>query len=122
MDTAKKRYVWAKQEIDENCPLIDAPAFDPYKDFHRDRSGIYALIRVDFATLTIDVAICDKDHKIIAVFRGTTPQAICEAIFRHEKQNGVEWFTDKSHIAYLGKELKKAQIALAMGSNAYFQE
>ncbi len=119
---AKSKYYWAKQEIDEHCPVIDAPKFDPYKDFHRDRTGIYVLIRVDFSTLTIDVAICDKDNKIIAVFRGTTPQDICEAIFKYEKKEGIEWLTDKSHIAYLGKELKKAQIALAMGQNSYYQE
>lgn len=121
-EIAKKRYSWAKQEIDENCPVIDAPVYDPYKDFHRDKTGVYVLVRVDFSTLTIDVAICDKDHKIIAVFRGGTPQDIYEAIFKYEKQQGLTWFTDKSHMAYLGKELKKAQLALAMGNNAYFQE
>jgi hypothetical protein len=122
METAKQRYTWAKQEIDEACPLIDCPPYDAYKDFHRDRTGIYILVRVDFSTITIDVAICDKDNKIVAVFRGRTPQDIYEAIFKHEKKTGVEWFTDKSHIAYLGKELKKAHLSLALGSNAYYQE
>ena len=102
-------YSWASQRMIENCPIIDSPVYDPYKDFRRDKSGIYILIRVDFSTLTIDVAICDKDNIIVAVFRGVTPQDIYEAIFKYEKQHELNWFTDKAHMAYLGKELKKAQ-------------
>jgi len=117
-----KNYCWAKQEMAPHCPVIDAPKYDPYKDFRRDKSGFYVLIRVDFSTLTIDVAVCDKHNIIVAVFRGTTPQDIYEAIFKYEKQHGVNWFTDKGHVAYLGKEFKKAQLALSLGNNAYFQE
>jgi hypothetical protein len=122
IEGTKEKYKWYSQEVSDDCPVIDAPRYDPYKDFRRDKTGHYVLVRVDFSTITVDVSICNKDHKIIAVFRGTTPQDIYEAIFKYEKDNGVEWFTDKGHIAYLGKELKKAQLALALGNNAYFQE
>jgi len=118
----ERTYTWATQQKLPDCPLIDAPVYDPYKDFRRDKTGFYILVRVDFSTITIDVSICDKDHKIVAIFRGVTPQDIYEAIFKYEKEQGVEWFTDKGHIAYLGKELKKAQLALALGSNSYYQE
>ncbi len=33
-----------------------------------------------------------------------------------------KWFTVKQHIAYLGKELKKAEIALALGNTGYYQQ
>lgn len=115
-------FCWAKQEIIPNCPVINAPVYDPYKDFRRDKSGFYILVRVDFSTLTTDVSICDKNNKIVAIFRGVTPQDIYEAIFKYEKEHNLHWFTDKGHIAYLGKELKKAQLALALGNNSYFQE
>ena len=115
-------HCWAEQKKAPQCPVIDAPVYDPYKDFRRDKSGFYILVRVDFSTLTIDVSICDKKHTIVAIFKGRMPQDIYEAIFKYEKKHGLGWFTDKGHIAYLGKELKKAQLALALGNNAYFQE
>jgi hypothetical protein len=117
-----KACCWAKQTKAQDCPVIDCPVFDPNKDFHRDKTGFYVLVKVDFSTLTIDVSVCDKKHSIVAIFRGVTPQDIYEAIFRYEKQHGLEWFTDKGHMAYLGKELKKAQLALALGNSSYFQE
>ena len=115
-------YVWAKQSLPKDCPVIDCPAYDPIKDFRRDKTGFYVLIRPEFITATIDVAICDKKHTIVAVFRGKTPQDVYEAIFAYEKKHRVAWFQDKGHIAYLGKELKKAQLALTLGQNNYFQE
>jgi hypothetical protein len=115
-------YVWAKQKMATDCAVIDCPPYDPYKHFHRDPSGHYVLIRPDFSTLTIDVAVCDKGNVIVAVFRGVTPQDIYEGIFAYEKKHGLAWFKDKTHAAYLGKELKKAQLALALGQNSYFQE
>ena len=115
-------YVWSTQKMTNDCPVIDCPVYDPYKDFRQDKSGFYVLIRPDFSTLTIDVAVCDKKHVIVAVFRGAKPQDVYEAIFAYEKEHQSNWFQSKGHIAYLGKELKKAQLALALGQNSYFQE
>jgi len=72
--------------------------------------------------LRIDVSICSKEHHIMKVFSGRKAQDVYHTIFQYEKKNKLEWFSDKEHIAYLGKELKKAEIALALGNNAYFQE
>lgn len=106
----------------EDCENIDCPENDPVKDFKRDPSGCYLLIRVNFETLRIEAAVCDKNHKIKRVFSGRKAQDIYSAIFREEKKTGTEFFKEKTHIAYLGKELKKAEWALVSGNNAYFQE
>ena len=67
-------------------------------------------------------AVCGKDHKIVGIFRGSKAQDVYEGIFRHEDKYKLTWFKNKGHAAYLGKELKKAEIALALGQNNYFQE
>ena len=56
------------------------------------------------------------------MFKGRRPQDLYDTIFRYENSNGLSWFTNKQHIAYLGKELKKAELALAMGNKGYYQE
>ena len=92
------------------------------KNFHRDPSGFYLLIRPNFVTLQIEVAICTKDHVIEIVFRGNKSQDVYEGILRYEKKHNKSWFKDKGHVAYLGKELKKVELALVLGQNSYFQE
>lgn len=115
-------YHWQKQSIDSKNETIDCPVYDPLKDFHRDPSGFYVLIRANFVDLKIEVAVCDKDHKIMKTFRGAKAQDVYEGIFKYEKKHQLAWFKDKGHMAYLGKELKKAEIALVLGQNNYFQE
>ena len=115
-------YVWQKQSTAPKCESIDCSVHDPIKDFHRDPSGFYVLIRPDFVTMKSEVAVCHKKHAIVKVFRGTKAQDVYEVMFRHEKKNGLTWFKDKGHCSYLGKELKKAEFALAVGQNSYFQE
>ena len=115
-------YHWQKQSLAPGCEAIDCRAHDPLKDFHRDPSGFYVLVRPDFVALKIEVAICDKTHKIVKVFRGTKAQDVYAGIFQYEKKQGLAWFKDKGHCAYLGKELKKAELALVLGQNSYFQE
>ncbi len=115
-------YVWQKQSIAPDCEVIDCPVHDPLKDFRRDPSGFYVLIRTDFTAMAIEVAVCDKTHKIVRIFRGAKAQDLYEGMFRYEKKNGLAWFKDKGHCAYIGKELKKAELALALGQNNYFQE
>ncbi len=115
-------YVWQKQSMASNAEVIDCFVYDPIKDFARDPSGYYVLIKANSATQQIEVAICNKDHLIEAVFRGGKAQDLYEGIFRHEKKLGLRWFDSKGHCAYLGKELKKAELALAGGLNNYYQE
>lgn len=116
-----KNYVWFKQSMSPDLELINCPDYDPIKDFHRDPTGVYVLIRCDMENLLIEVAICDKKHIIVKVFRGRKAQDIYYTIFEYEKKHKFKWFTRKDHVAYLGKELKKAELALA-GKEEYVQE
>jgi len=118
----KKNYVWHKQSMAPLCETIDCSVYDPIKDFRRDKTGFYVLIRPDYSKKSIEVAICDKKHVIVKVFRGKKSVDIFEEIFRYEKRHHKLWFSDKAHAAYLGKELKKAEIAIESGSRDYCQE
>jgi len=122
MDKEQSSCTRKTQKPAEDCQTVECPEYDVYKDFKRDPGGYYALIKVNFELSRIEVGICDKDHAIIQIFRGRKSQDIYNAIFKYEKDNNVEWFQEKTHIAYLGKELKKAELALVMGNSAYFQE
>ena len=122
-----KSYVWHKQSFAPDCAMIDCSVYDPYKDFHRDPLGFYVLIRPDFTAMKIEAAVCNAKHVIVKIFRGSKVQDVYEGIFRYEKKHRLAWFKDKGHCAYLGKELKKAELALAhplvaTGQNNYFQE
>ena len=122
MPLKKNFYHWSKQNLAKDCQIIDCPEYDPIKDFRRDPTGYYVLIKVNFETVRIEVAVCTKDHAIEKIFSGRKAQDIYEAIFNAEKKSGREWFRDKGHVAYLGKELKKAEWALVVGNSGYFQE
>jgi len=115
-------YTWEKQKLSDGCETFQCPDHDNYKDFKRDPSGYYVLIKVNFSVSQIEVGICDKDHTVVQIFRGRGSQDIYHAIFKYEKDHKVAWFRENTHIAYLGKELKKAELALVMGNSAYFQE
>ncbi len=122
MSRDKISYHWSSQKHAEGCETIECKEYDPYKHFHRDPSGYYFLIRPNFSTYRIEVAVCNKGHSIVKIFSGRKTQDLYMGILDYEKKHHSEWFKNKAHIAYLGKELKKAEIALVMGSNAYFQE
>lgn len=115
-------YNWKTQYMSKDCELIECLEYDSIKDFKRDPTGFYVLIKTNFELLRIEVAICNKDHKIVRIFRGGKCQDIYNAIFTYEKKHRVKWFEEKTHIAYLGKELKKAELALVMGNSGYYQE
>ena len=115
-------YIWQKQSMAPDCPVIDCAVYDPLKDFRRDPAGFYVLVRLNFETLKIEVGVCDKQHKIVGIFRGAKAQDVYEGIFQYERKHKLSWFKDKGHCAYLGKELKKAELALTLGQNSYFQE
>ena len=122
MSQPLKEYHWEKQSKVEDCETIECKEYDAYKDFKRDPTGVYVLIKIIFEKQRIEVAVCGKDHKIVKIFSGKKPQDIYNAIFDYEKKNKLRWFQEKTHIAYLGKELKKAELALALGNSAYYQE
>jgi len=116
-----KNYVWHKQAIAPDLTIIDCPVYDPIKDFRRDPTGVYVLIRCDIDHSLIEVAICDKKHVIIKAFQGRKAQDLYYTIFEYEKNNKLKWFSRKDHAAYLGKELKKAEFGL-LGKESYVQE
>lgn len=115
-------YTWAKQTKDKSCKVVQCKEHHPLKDFKRDPTGYYVLIRVNWETARLEVAICNKDHLIVAVFSGRSAVDVYDGILTHEKKHKLKWFQEKTHLAYLGKELKKAEMALVIGNNSYFQE
>jgi len=120
--TEPPRPRWIKdKKLHKDFAVIACKPYDDYKDHDNDDAS-YALIKVDFEFYRIEVAICNYEHEILKVFTGRRAQDIYNEIFRYEKENKVEWFKNKQHIAYLGKELKKAEIALALGNTGYYQE
>lgn len=120
--TNPQRPRWVKDKtLAENFEVIECKPYDDYKD-HKNDNACYILVKVDFEFCEIQVAICNYKHEIMKVFRGKRSQDVYNAIFDYEKEHNVEWFTEKQHIAYLGKELKKAEIALALGNTGYYQE
>src|SRR3989338_5124920 len=113
---------WVKDKIlHKDFEVILCKPYDDYKD-HKNDEGCYVLIKVDFEFYEIQVAISNYKHEILKVFKGRRAQDIYHAIFEYEKAHGLKWFTEKQHIAYMGKELKKAEIALALGNAGYYQE
>ena len=120
--TDQKRPAWVKDKtVAEDFEVIESKPYDDYRD-HKNDDGCYTLIKVDFEFYEIQVAVCNYKHEILKVFKGRRTQDIYNSIFEYEKQHNLDWFKEKQHIAYLGKELKKAEIALALGNTGYYQE
>src|SRR3989338_4462951 len=116
-----KRPNWVKEQtLAKDFEVISARQTDPVKDFKLDPSGYYVLVKILWESEKLSVAICGSKHEIVKIFEGTRPRDIWTAIFDFEEKNHLRWFTRKDHAAYLGKELKKAEIALAMGITSYF--
>jgi len=84
MPKEKASFVWKSQKLADGCETIDCPEYDPYKDYKGDSTGVYVLVRVNFATYRIEVAVCNKSHEIIKIFSGRKPQDIYDAIFKFE--------------------------------------
>ena len=113
---------WVKDKVlHKDFEVIESKPYNDYKD-HKNDNGCYTLIKVDFEYYEIQVAICNYQHEILKVFKGRRAQDIYNAIFEYEKEHNLNWFNEKQHIAYLGKELKKAEIALSLGNTGYYQE
>lgn len=121
MDTVKQKPDWIKdKQVDPNFEIYKVPEWDDYKDFVMD-GGCYTLIKVYRDRNETGVAVCNYKHVILKEFRGRRAQDLYCAILKYDQDNKLGWFTRLEHAAYLGKELKKAEIALAMGFD-YYQE
>ena len=96
--------------------IIEAPYSNPY-DLELDISFYFFVIAPRFDIGRIEVEVHKRGGEIEAIIQGSRCQDIYNEIFRHK-----EWVTTFDHAAYLGKELKKAEIALALGMKDYYQE
>jgi len=118
-----ERPSWVKDKnLHKDFEVIKCKQYDDYKDHNNDNDGCYVLIRIDFEHYEIQVAICNYKHEILKAFSGRRAADIYTEIFRYEEEHNLNWFNKKQHIAYLGKELKKAEIALVLGNTSYYQE
>ena len=115
------RPAWVKdKKVAEDFEVIRTKPYDDYKD-HRNDDGCYTLIRIYWDTHEIGVAICDYQHTILKEFRGKRSNDIYVAIFKFNDEHKKNWFKVLDHAAYLGKELKKAEMCMAIGTE-YVQE
>ncbi len=120
-NTIKPKPSWVKnQKIDKNFKTVSVPPWDDLKDFKMD-PGCYVLVKVYRAKGEIGVAICTYQHVILKEFLGKSGHDIYNHILRYDEKNDKGWFTRFDHAAYLGKELKKAEMALTLGCD-YYQE
>lgn len=102
------------RKLDKDFEIIHVKPIDEIKDFKLDK-GCYVLIKI--YDTEIGVAICNYENVILKEFRGERAQDIYERIFQYNPN----WFTLLSHAAYLGKELKKAELCLKT-KETYYQE
>ena len=109
-----------KQKLDKDFEVIRVKKYDDYKDFRQD-PGCYILVRIYWDTHEMGVGICDYKHTVLKEFRGSRAQDLYTAIFGYSEKHSKNWFKRLEHAAYLGKELKKAEICLATGTE-YVQE
>ena len=121
MDTIKHKPDWIKdKQVAPDFEIFKVPEWDDYKDFVMDE-GCYVLIKIYRDRHEAGVAVCNYKHVILKEFRGRRAQDLYNAVLRYDSDNKLGWFKRLEHAAYLGKELKKAEIALAMGCD-YYQE
>lgn len=110
-----KRPEWVKDKVlHKDFEMIECPPFHPTKDFTMDNS-CYLLIRVDRNDMKIEVGVCNYKHELLKGYRGRLAQDIYYSFLKDG------WIKRLDHAAYLGKELKKAELAMSMGYD-YYQE
>ena len=107
-----ERPAWVKDKtVADDFEVIEAKELDDIKDFVMDK-GCYVLIKIYKEEGEIGVGMCDYGHVILKEFKGKRAKNIWNAIFKYEEENNIKWFNTKDHIAYLGKELAKAEYAM----------
>ena len=116
-----KKPKWVKkQKRHKNFEVVKAKKYHDIRDFKLD-VGCYVLVKTYKKTKKIGVAICDYKHNILKEFRGENANDIYKHIFDYDKAHDKRWFNRMDHAAYLGKELKKAELSLHHGFE-YMQE
>lgn len=109
-----KKPAWIKkQTLTKNYKEIKG-SYHPYRDWKQDSKG-YFLIRVDKKNKLIELAHCNNNHEITATITGKKAQELYMTAIK------LNLLSLLDHAAYLGKELKKAELALKNNSK-YIQE
>jgi hypothetical protein len=121
MDAENKSTWIKKQQYSDRHELIAARVTDDLHDFRQDPSGYYVLIRIQHKKDLIELGVCNSKHEIVCTFQGRSARDLWTALFDYESTHQQKWFSAKDHIAYLGKELCKAENALKM-KTSYIQE
>lgn len=112
---------WIKdKKLADDFEVIRNSDWNGYRDFVMDK-GCYLLVKVYQDTHEIGVAVCNYEHVILKEFRGRIAQEVYDTLLKYDRDNNKNWITRFEHAAYLGKELKKAEIAMAL-SLEYVQE
>ncbi len=107
---------WTKQiQKTQGYKVTECPEYDHIRDYKQD-PGCYLLINIDKEKGEVVVGVCNYQNQLVEEFRGTTAQQIYYCLL-----NNREYITRLDHAAYLGKELKKAELALKTGQE-YIQE
>ena len=100
-----------KAKESEDIKVIQA-SYDPGKEWKLDPKG-YFLIRLKDGN--IEAGHCEKDNVILTKIVGKTAEEVYNTIIREKMTENL------SHLAYLGAELKKAEIARDLGKE-YVQD
>lgn len=104
-----------KQEQASHFRVTECPEYSHIKDYHQD-PGCYLLISINQEKKDIIVKVCNYQNQILEEFHGKMAQQVYNCIL-----NQRTYITRLDHAAYLGKELKKAEIALKTNQE-YVQE
>jgi len=102
----------------DNYPITEAPQID-YYSVPMDVSGLYFKIELDFTYGKIGVSVrktLELGDGIQELIYGNR----CQDIYFYIIQKYINQLSHY-HCAYLGKELKKAEMAMATGGG-YYQE
>lgn len=83
-------------------------SYDPYRDWVADPSGFF-LVRADRATAELVCEHYFNDHQFHVAIRGASAAAVLHTIVQYQLVSRLD------HAGYLGRELQKAELALALG-------
>ncbi len=112
----EKGKTWTKKiEKTPTFKVTQCPEYSHIRDYKQDQE-CYLLINVDKEKKEIVVGVCNYHNQLMEEFRGKIAQQVYNYILNQRK-----YITRLEHAAYLGKELKKAEIALQTGEE-YLQE
>jgi dihydropteroate synthase-like protein len=102
----------AKGKKSDDMPMIEKKnaliITEKIKTFNPDQSG-YFKFHVDFYSKEIYALFYSNEHQLLNTFIGYDAESLCKKII----EMGV--IKDPTHINYLGRELRKAEIYLMMG-------